>query len=118
MIDTYLVPEAPQGARSAQHRPRAPPSAIGHAPNARGQQRDRTAPLQPAVRFTQINNAVLIILSHLVPEHAGFDDSTSGGVTVASAADHLHENDVLGTAEELKSVREKVGARRRAKQLE
>ena len=73
---------------------------------------------QPAVRFTQINNAVLIILSHLVPEHAGFDDSTSGGVTVASAADHLHENDVLGTAEELKSVREKVGARRRAKQLE
>ena len=75
-------------------------------------------PVQPAVRFTQINNAVLIILSHLVPEHAGFDDSTSGGVTVASAADHLHENDVLGTAEELKSVREKVGARRRAKQLE
>ena len=73
---------------------------------------------QPAVRFTQINNAVLIILSHLVPEHAGFDDSTSGGVTVASAADHLHENDVLGTAEELKSVREKVGAHRRAKQLE
>eukprot|EP00966_Prymnesium_polylepis_P305997 7071379-Prymnesium_polylepis.1 len=48
---------------------------------------------QPAVRFTQINNAVLIILSHIVPEHAGFDDSTSGCVTVASAADHLHEND-------------------------
>ncbi len=52
----------------------------------------------------QIINAVLIIFSHLVPVHAGFDDSTSGGVTVASAADHLHENDHLGTAEELKSV--------------
>ena len=66
----------------------------------------------------QINNAVLIILSHLVPEHARFDDSTSGGVTVAPAADHLHENDVLGTAEELKSVQEEAGARWRAKQLE
>ena len=66
----------------------------------------------------QINNAVLIILSHLVPEHARFDDSTSGGVTVAPAADHLHENDALGTAEELKSVQEEAGARWRAKQLE
>jgi len=60
----------------------------------------------------------LIILSHLVPEHAGFDDSTSGGVTVASAAYHLHEDDHLGTAEELKSVQEEIGARWRAKQLE
>ena len=79
-----------------------PPTASTVAPYLRCFLRSRS---QPAVRFTQINNAVLIILSHLVPEHAGFDDSTSGGVTVASAAYHLHENDVLGTAEELKSVR-------------
>ena len=76
--------------------------------------------------FTQIINAVLIIVSHLVPENAADDDSTSGGTTVASAAGHLYENDHLGTAEALNSVRGSeynpqsvgVSARRRARQLE
>ena len=68
--------------------------------------------------FTQIINAVLIIFLHLVPEHAAVDDSTSGVITVASAADHLHENDHLGTAEELNSAQEEIGARRRTRQLE
>ena len=30
LIDTYLVPEAPQGARSARHRPRAHHTMVGH----------------------------------------------------------------------------------------
>eukprot|EP00966_Prymnesium_polylepis_P274743 6347772-Prymnesium_polylepis.1 len=56
-------------------------------------------------------------------EHVAVDDSTSGGITVASATDHLHENDHdLGTVPSRNStqctVQEEIGARRRTRQLE